>query len=324
VTRSKENVVIAAGDCSVTILPALGGKIATIHANGHQLLQPPLAPYAPRTPEMPFDASDASGWDECLPSVAACALPTESGTAHIPDHGDLWRIPWDLLDHTHSSATLRAQCFSLPLELTRSSTIRETSTGWRLDLQYTLVNRGAHPTPWSWAAHSLFAVEPGDTLHLPQEIQTLRIEGSGNHRLGQSGDSVAWPIAQLPNGTQDDLRTVKPAASAIGDKLFAGPVTNPENAWCAIERPSAGLRLTIRFDAALTPYLGLWICYGGWPERPGSKQVCIAPEPTTAPVDSLAIEGPWTRHLQPGESFTWPVHLEIEHLSNATSTKPSS
>lgn len=321
---NKENVVIAAGDCAVTLLPGFGGKIATITANGHQLLQPPLAPHAPRTHETPFgadfDQSDASGWDECLPSVAACTVQTEAGPAHIPDHGDLWRIPWQLVDASPTAATLRAQCFSLPLELTRSIAIREIPTGWRLDLEYTLVNRGSHPTPWSWAAHSLFSVEPGDSLHLPEEISTLRLEGSGNNRLGKGGDQVSWPIAHLPGnsesvGSNDDLSVVKPASTGIGDKLFAGPITNPASGWCILNRPSAGLRITIRFDVAQTPYLGLWICYGGWPDRPGPKQVCIAPEPTTAPVDSLASKGPWTRQLNPGESATWPVHLEIEDLT---------
>ena len=318
-TRSKENVVIAAEGCSVTLLPALGGKIASITVNDHELLQPPLAPYAPRTHETPFDASDASGWDECLPSVAACTVSTESGPASVPDHGDLWRVPWEVLSHSAESAVLRAQCFSLPLELTRSIAIHSIPTGSILDVRYTLVNNGNHVTPWSWAAHSLFSIEPGDSLHLPEEISTLRLEGSGNNRLGRSGDTVSWPIANLPDGSQSDLRLVQPAASEIGDKLFAGPITHPANGWCVLERPSVGLRLTIKFDVASTPYLGLWICYGGWPSRPGPKQVCIAPEPATAPVDSLAVEGPWTRRLNPGESVSWSVHLVIEDLAHPSS-----
>ncbi|HEY9126675.1 MAG TPA: hypothetical protein VIM62_06090 [Acidobacteriaceae bacterium] len=323
-TSDKENVVISAGGCSVTLLPQYGGKLAAITANGHQLLQPPLAPYAPRTRETPFDASDASGWDECLPSVGACAMPTESGPALIPDHGDLWRVPWRLLDHTSASATLCGACFSLPLELTRSNAIQEISTGWRLNFAYTLINTGAHPAPWSWAAHSLFTVEPGDTLRLPREIRSLRLEGSGGDRLGRAGDTVSWPIAALAESSPDhpktdDLRIVKPASTAIGDKLFAGPISNPANGWCAIHRPTAGLRITIRFDVARTPYLGLWICYGGWPDRPGPKQVCVAPEPATAPVDSLAAQGPWNRLLNPGESYAWPVHLDIELLAKTTS-----
>ena len=328
-TRSKENVVIEAEGCSVTLIPALGGKIAFITVNGHQLLQPPIAPYAPRTHETPFDQSDASGWDECLPSVAACTVNTPAGPASIPDHGDLWRIPWQVVSEAPSAATLRAQCFSLPLDLTRSIAVHKTPTGWRLDLEYTLINKGSHPTPWSWAAHSLFTVEPGDSLHLPEEIHFLRIEGSGNNRLGLAGGYASWPIAELPGSSHQepshvDLRIVLPASAATGDKLFAGPITNPASAWCVIERPSAGLRLTTRFDPALTPYLGLWLCYGGWPERPGPKQVCIAPEPATAPVDSLAIEGPWNRHLAPGKSISWPVHLEIEKLASAAAPQPSS
>src|ERR1700678_3786084 len=98
----KENVVMRAGDCSVTILPGLGGKIASIRIGQRELLQAPLLPYAPRTQTMSFDAADASGWDECLPSVAACTVETENGTASIPDHGDLWRVQWSEISDQRS------------------------------------------------------------------------------------------------------------------------------------------------------------------------------------------------------------------------------
>ncbi len=89
-----ENVLIRAGECAVTVLPRFGGKIASIRIGERELLQTPLAPIAPRTLTMAFDAGDASGWDECLPSVAACTVETEAGIAEIPDHGDLWRVEW--------------------------------------------------------------------------------------------------------------------------------------------------------------------------------------------------------------------------------------
>jgi hypothetical protein len=104
-----ENVVIQSGDCSVTLLPDLGGKIASLRVGSHELLQGPLHPYAPRTHTISFDEADASGWDECLPSVAQCSLDTEAGPVTISDHGDLWRVPWQVLDHTFDSATLRAR-----------------------------------------------------------------------------------------------------------------------------------------------------------------------------------------------------------------------
>lgn len=319
---AEENVVIRAGGCSVTLMSALGGKIASLRVGADELLQTPLKPLAPRTRTMAFSDSDASGWDECLPSVAGCTIETEAGMASIPDHGDLWRIPWKVLASTEDSATLRASCFSLPLQLTRSMILTESATGWRLQLLYSLTNLGAYRVPWAWSAHPLFAVDAGDRIVLPPQIQTLSLEGSAGNRLGVPGDTVAWPLAQSRaesrNGSHNaanmDLSRVPSGNPEIGDKLFAGADAPLSEGWCSLERLRLGLRLTVRFDPAFTPYLGLWLCYGGWPEEPGAKQFCVAPEATTAPVDSLASEGPWSRSLDPGETVNWPMDLLIDRI----------
>jgi galactose mutarotase-like enzyme len=294
-------------------MPALGGKIASLRAANEELLQTPLKPYAPRSSTMAFSDSDASGWDECLPSVAGCTVQTEAGPATIPDHGDLWRIPWQVLHASEDSATLRAKCFSLPLQLTRSLILAESPTGWRLQLLYSLTNLGAYRVPWSWSAHPLFAVDRGDRIVLPPAIQTLRLEGSADNRLGLPGDSLSWPTASSDQ-TGVDLSLVASADSGIGDKLFAGPWNSTQTGYCILERVRIGLRLTIRFDPSLTPYLGLWLCYGGWPANPGAKQFCIAPEPATAPVDSLEQSGLWSRSLEPGETLNWPMELLIDRV----------
>ena len=328
---TKENVLIRKGNCSLTILPRLGGKIASILVNDRELLQGPLAPYGPRSRTMSFDAGDASGWDECLPSVADCTVETEAGPASIPDHGDLWRVAWQNRDQGianreqvpgdagASSATFRGECFSLPLVLERTVTLAEldggAGRGWQVRLDYTVTNTGSYPVPWSWSAHPLFRAEAGDCIVLPGSIETLRVEGSGGGRLGSGGERVSWPVATLANGSRSDLSVAQPPESGIGDKLFAGPLNEGEN-WCALERPQAGVRIKVGFDTAAMPYLGLWICYGGWPDRPGPKQICVALEPATAPVDSLAKTGPWSRVLAAGETFSWPMVVEIE--SNAS------
>jgi len=76
----------------------------------------------------------------------------------------------------------------------------------------------------------------------------------------------------------------------------------------------------VRFAPAATPYLGLWICFGGWPDglgnESGAKQVCVALEPATAPTDSLADIGPWSRMIAPGETFTWPMELVIDRVQS--------
>ena len=322
-----ENVLIHAGDCVVTVLPRFGGKIASIRVGSHELLQAPLAPIQLRTRTMTFDQADASGWDECLPSVAACSVQTAAGQAEIPDHGDLWRVEWARpgagnREHEKSadSLNLLGKCFSLPLEVERNIQLTEVERGWRLKVDYRVRNCGKYAVPWSWAAHPLFACEKGDRIQLPASIHSLRVEGSGGERLGKSGGSVAWPIAALPQGGTTDLSFVDRRDSGIGDKLFAGPLNATEN-WCALERVGTGLRIRFQFDTLATPYLGLWICYGGWPERPGPKQVCVAMEPSTAPVDSLAVTGEWSRQLAPGESFSWPMQIEIQRIERKTDAR---
>jgi galactose mutarotase-like enzyme len=311
----EENVLIQAGDCSVTIFPRLGGKIASIRVKDKELMQAPLAAYAPRTQTMTFDQGDASGWDECMPSVAGCTVETASGPALIPDHGDLWRVAWQTIAVSGNSAALRGECFSVPLTLERTVTLTETEKGkaWRLHVDYKVTNTGSHPTPWSWAVHPMYAAEPGDRIVLPNSITSLILEGSGGGRLGQQGEQVSWPIAKLVKGGETDLSAFQWPESGVGDKLFAGPLATSES-WCALERYEAGVRIKVSFNPAATPYLGLWICSGGWPDRPGKKQICVGMEPTTAPVDSLARTGLWSRVLAAGESFSWPMIVEFESI----------
>jgi len=309
----EENVLIESGPCSAVVLPRYGGKIASLTFRGHEMLQPPLAPIELRTPALTFDRSDASGWDECLPSVAACTVNTPSGQADIPDHGDLWRVPWTITRRDAHSVAMTGTCFSLPLTLERNLSLAGTANAASLSLEYKLTNTGDKSIPWSWAAHPLFTAALGDRIVLPDSVHTLRLEGSGGNRLGSNGDEKQWPIAEQSDGSNTDLSWVAAADSGIGDKLFAGPI-NSDSGWCALERPSAGLRIKVGFDPTATPYIGVWICYGGWPERPGPKQACVALEPTTAPVDSLAVTGPWTRTLAPGESAFWPMYVDLEIL----------
>lgn len=303
-----ENVVIWASGCSVTFLPALGGKICSIDVEGQELMQAPLNPYSARGPETGFEESDAGGWDECVPSVAACTVRYPGGEVHAPDHGDLWGIPWQVLESGADSTTMRARCTSLPLELTRSSILTATDAGWTLHLLYTLANTGGVRVPWLWSAHPLFAVEAGDRVVLPNEVTSVHVEGSTDGKL-HAGKRVLWPVAEQTDGSPRDLSVMLGPEAKTGDKLFAGPL---KDGWCRLERRQLGLRLTMRFETSTTPWLGLWLCYGGWPERPGTKQVCVAIEPTTASADSLAAAGDSTRWLSPGESVTWPLELSFD------------
>ncbi len=369
-----EKVVIRAGDCQVTLLPGLGGKIASLKVNlrdnlrdnlgdnlmgnsgddlrdnlgdnlmGNsgddqmddqgvedcELLQAPLRPYGERTRTMGFEESDASGWDECLPTVAGCRVETAGGGVDVPDHGDLWRVPWRVAERTEDSATLMAECFSLPLGLTRTMLLGETATGWRLFILYSLTNSGNRSVPWSWAAHPLFVCEEGDRIRLPETVKRVSVENSKGQRLGVSGAWIEWPVAKLSNperrgaspegshATSYDLSYAMAGGSGAAEKLFTERLEE-DSGWCALERVRLGLRLTVRFDARITPYLGLWLCDGGWPATGERRQTCVALEPTTAPTDSLAVDGPWSRMVDPGVTVHWPMELCVDRMDQGDS-----
>jgi galactose mutarotase-like enzyme len=303
-------LVLKADTFSVNVLPALGGKVASMRSNGIELLQQPLLPYAPRTATMRFEDSDASGFDECLPSVSACQIDTPSGTALIPDHGEFWRLPFAVKSQTPREIHLIARGTVLPLQFDRKVRLSDSpqSKATTLSIDYQVENVGREEIPYAWCAHPLFAVDPGDRILLPPSVTEVTVEGSAGLRLGVSGTVQSWPLARLAAGNLTPLDVAGHVSDNIGDKVYA---VAPVEGWCAIERKSAGLRVQVEFDPIQSPFLGLWLCYGGWPENGARKQYCVALEPCTSPVDSLAaaVETQQARVLAPGQCDFWWMRI---------------
>ncbi|HEX3471525.1 MAG TPA: hypothetical protein VHT28_10100 [Silvibacterium sp.] len=289
------------------VLPALGGKIASMLKNGIELLQQPLAPYALRTFTTAFEDSDASGFDECLPSVSASEIDSPTGKIAIPDHGEFWRLPCEVESQTPLEVCLTSSGTVLPLRFKRRLRIEPDPRDAGADtlrIDYKVENVGQIDVHYAWSAHPLFAVDSGDRVHLPPSVTEVTVEGSARGRLGASGTIHPWPLVELASGELAELDRAGNVSDNIGDKVYTAA---PGEGWCAIERRSAGLRVQVEFDPTLSPFLGLWLCYGGWPKDRAKRQYCVALEPCTAPVDSLsmAIARGWAKVLAPGQSDLW-------------------
>lgn len=328
-----ETLHLATDLLCVEIIPALGGKIASMRVPRPvwpdarplldrpfaELLQSPLQPYALRSLTMPFDASDASGFDECLPSVSACVVEHEGRRVEVPDHGEFWRLPWTVLHVDASSVELAAEGSVLPLRFVRRLRIGRAATGAvtgaELAIDYSVENTGPVAVPYAWSAHPLFAVDAGDRIHLPGNPE-ITVEGSAGQRLGPSGAKHTWPHVTLPtpgDGSAVDLSVAQDALAGIGDKLYTAA---PAEGWCALDRLEFGKRITLRFDPTLCPWLGLWLCYGGWPEAAAQRQQAVALEPCNAPVDSLAeaVARGAARRLQPGGTDRWTLQISVSDI----------
>src|SRR5437868_6521036 len=149
---------------AMEIRPQRGGRITSLRLDGDELLDQGIGVDQPT--EEGFVAAGAFGWDEMVPNVE----PTDT----LPDHGEAWRVPWEVMSLDSGSAVMRASGRIVPWELTRTIEL-----GDELTVSYGYRNVGSTPHLAYWCAHPLFKYQaemkiglagPGlSTLTLPGE-----------------------------------------------------------------------------------------------------------------------------------------------------------
>jgi len=221
-----------------------GGRLTSLTALGRQW----LANSAPRTPGG-YLQEGSGGWDEIAPTVSACVLA--DGTV-LADHGDAWQTGWSLVSagDTHVEATVKLP--SVPITLTRR--IEATSTGLRLS--YSATTDSTLPVALFWCAHPLFRAHPG-----------TRVRVAGDPRLVEE-----YPGPRAPRDWPAD----------VGPTAIKAFTADPVSAAAVVH--ANGDALTLVWDAALLPYLGLYWDGGEFTTTP-----VVAVEPSTAYGDSAAV-----------------------------------
>jgi galactose mutarotase-like enzyme len=316
--RDDDRIVLKNGALRVVLLPGSGGRIESLQGGRLEfLLQPSNSidqrkPYEEMISGMRFQDGACSGMDECLPTVATSS-DGMLGLA-VPDHGDFWAIPWTILEPASScSVTIAAVGASRPLRFTKRLEVHPTS----LRIDYTVQNLSAKRIDYLYACHPLFAIDPGDRIVLPTEAAPLRVESSGHERLGVQGDSISWPIAQGAAGPIDLSLALHPGADTA-DMLYTGRLISGR---CGLFRSAMSRGIVLHFDPAHLPYVGLWLCYGGWPDNSEHRQFAVALEPAVAARGSLedAVRDGVAPALAPYETHAWTIEFHIAGLAGAIS-----
>ena len=292
-------------ELSVEVVPAEGGRISSLkslHSGVEFLTQSqrtgsnPKAGLAAR-----FQDGPCAGIEECLPTVGPCGPDTEGGAA--PDHGDFWQVPWKLLSSSETHASLTAVGFSRTLGFSKELTLEHNT----LRVAYTVVNSGTATQSFLYACHPLFAVSAGDRVYLPGEVRELRLEYSKGDRLGASGSVLAWPITKSGIHLEVTLGPKEETAEMFYTPRLVKGI-------CGIYRESSGQVIEVSFDAERLPYLGLWLCYGGWPsDGKEPRQYAVALEPTTSPCNTLT-EAQRTHtaiSVEAGEAYGWEIQFRV-------------
>ena len=306
---------IANGLIAVTVVPELGGKFASLRdlRSGREWLwTSPVLPYA----RVAHDADDPNhyvrhgdfgGWDECFPSVSACAYPLAPWRGEpVQDHGELWSAEWRAevtrREDGRVVADLAADGVGFPYTVRRALAVTPDSATLRLD--YAVENTGGDPFSYIWSAHPLLRLERGMRVELPQGT-VVHVNGATGVEDDPAAGDYPWPLRA--GGL--DLTELPPPDAGVSCKLWSRPLAE---GWVRLSAP--GGELSLAFDPALLPQVGLWVNAGGWSGTGSAPYNNLGLEPCIGAQDSLAdaVE----RHnlyrtLAPGEEHRWWLEMTL-------------
>lgn len=301
------------------VLPEMGGKILQIEnkATGTRFLKETdqdLTRLSTPASGSAFLPPYASGFDECFPTISASAYRYGDRQLALPDHGELWTQSWEY-EQRESGISLQTSGTLLNYRFTKHIYLQ----GGRIELVYELTNQGEDPFDFLWSSHPLLEVEPGDRLLLP-EISEVLLNWSSDPSMGGLGTVHPWPRL-LTYNDEVDLGVVQDPGMEFAMKAFTPRLANGK---AGLRKKQTGETFMFSFDPEITPYLGIWLCYGGWPEDSEQKEFTVALEPCSGRPDALDKSCEWgeEQRIAPKATKSWELRIDISQ-SNTRQTVES-
>src|SRR5437867_5194951 len=157
---------MAGGRWELEARPERGGRIVSLRLDGEELLDQGIGIDQPTAKG--FVEGGAFGWDEMVPNLDA--------TDTLPDHGEAWRLRWEVL----GGGVMRCRGQVVPWMLERRIELED-----EVSLFYRYTNVGAKPHPAYWCAHPLFRYEPG--MEIGAEVPGELADGASTKVFLPSG-----------------------------------------------------------------------------------------------------------------------------------------
>ena len=172
---------MAAQRWELEVRPERGGRITSLRLDGEELLDQGIGVDQPTAKG--FVEGGAFGWDEMVPNLE----PTDT----LPDHGEAWRLPWEVV----GPGVMRCRGRLVPWELERSIYL-----GQAVDARYVYRNAGESPHPAYWCAHPLFKYQHGMVMDVAEGASTKVFLPRGSiDRIRLGRIEVCWDAALTPD-----------------------------------------------------------------------------------------------------------------------------
>jgi hypothetical protein len=271
--------VLSNQETEIAVIPELGGRISSLKdlRTGRDWMWFPIGgpKFFGNAAGDDFFKSPLVGLDECLPNIAPCSWKGRT----LPDHGELWAVPWSVENKDWQNGMLRlsVRLNISPFNFTRTLELQENE----IRLTYELHNRSSSKELFLWSMHPLLRLQPGDDLELPASTRALL-------------DRNCWV---------DNLSTAQPEYNC--DKLFAGPLSE---GWVTVHNHYTGDCLRFEWDVTENNTLGLWLSRGGWH---GHHHFAL--EPANGEPDSLTAAAARNScgAIAPHATVSWQVSLRV-------------
>ena len=236
-----QRLTLENGDARVEVLPGLGGSLAGFDLKGASGMLPVFRRWSgesesPRTfsliPLVPWFARISGGgihWDgEFYP------IDRNDPEDTHPLHGDGWRSPWEVLEHTADLVTLRLRSRAIP-PFDYEARLDYALSGATLEVRLVVRNCADRPVPYGMGLHPWFPRTPDVTL-----------------QARATGTWLPQP-PELPTNVEPDPLPPEWDFST-GRPLPAGFIDNSFSGWdgrARIEWPEQGYAVTIEADPAI-------------------------------------------------------------------------
>jgi galactose mutarotase-like enzyme len=312
VSREPDDVVLADEHWCVTVAPTRGMLIRDaidVPSGAAALWQKPAPGLGPpsRSLPPPGPASIDTFWDVFaggwFPMFPAAGFTGELDGAPTLFHGELNRLPWEIVDRAPASVVAHVDTVRAPFSVTR----RVALDRGELRIDTAIANVGAAPASYLYGEHPCLwrATFAGGRLRLDARDAWVPTPSfTPDQAVLRPGERFAWPAGPGHAGPLD--------VSVVPEQ----PDGRRDHACVALSRgrigvtaPRFGRELLLELDLIATPYVLLSFAYDDWD--------MLAVEPLSAPGRGVAdaVADGAVRTLAPGERLQTGIAARWQALA---------
>ncbi len=301
--RGKKAYVMESEALRLIVVPECGGHIVSLQNKETEkewLVQAPHRKLRESRYGDPYGLHAMYGWDECFPTIIACAYP-EKGKHEVvwlPDHGELWALPWSA---EVKGNELYCKVSGKAIPYTFSRTLAFTGMS-RVRFSYEVRNESSEVISAVWTAHPLLAATENTEIRVSPEVTRMLCVDGGKHF--EQGRFYDWK--RESSGLHAKMNSFGSPSEVDSRKFYADSSVRPD--WCGLYERDTGDFITLSWSQEELPFFGIWTNEGQF-----NGQLACALEPANGYYDELglAVREDKRLQLQPGAAASWSIEVTV-------------